>query len=80
MRKTISLVPLMGLASAHSVFNNMFINGQAKPECLRMVNTNSPVTNVRSPDMRCNVGGSKGAAEVCAVKVRNSLGEEEKID
>jgi hypothetical protein len=34
--------------------------------CTRAPPSNSPVTTVTSDDIRCNVGGSKGVAGVCA--------------
>ncbi|KAK3322799.1 glycosyl hydrolase family 61-domain-containing protein [Apodospora peruviana] len=33
--------------------------------CVRMPPSNSPVTDITSSDMACNVGGSKGVAGVC---------------
>jgi cellulase len=68
LRLLLSSLALFELASAHAVFNGLFINGHNSPQCVRQPINNSPMTKVSSPDMRCNVGGSKGVAGICDIK------------
>jgi hypothetical protein len=64
-----TILTLLGGASAHAVFNGLFVNGKAQNQCIRAHNNNSPVTNVRSTDIRCNKGGVTGVPGVCSINV-----------
>ncbi|ORY64192.1 glycosyl hydrolase family 61-domain-containing protein [Pseudomassariella vexata] len=55
--------------SAHSLFQQLWVDGvDMISQCVRTPPSNSPVTNVGSSDIRCNVGGTKGISGKCAVK------------
>ncbi|RDI78172.1 hypothetical protein Vi05172_g11885 [Venturia inaequalis] len=56
------------LVAGHAQFQELWVNGkdQAK-SCVRMPKSNSPVQNVSSTDMRCNVGGSVGMGGLCEI-------------
>jgi len=55
-------------ASAHSTFQQLWINGvDAGSSCVRTPASNSPVTNVGSADLACNVGAA-ASANVCTVQ------------
>ncbi|KAI1382788.1 lytic polysaccharide monooxygenase [Hypoxylon trugodes] len=55
--------------AGHSLFQALWVDGVDQgTTCVRMPGSNSPVTSVNSPDIRCNVGGSRGVAGKCAVK------------
>ncbi|KAF2668141.1 hypothetical protein BT63DRAFT_479563 [Microthyrium microscopicum] len=58
---------------SHATWNNFFVDGKASKECLRVVSTNSPTTNLASPDLRCGPGGAKPAASSCAVKAGSKI-------
>jgi cellulase len=62
-----------GGVSAHAVFNSFFINGKQNDSCIRAHNNNSPVTDVRSNDMRCNRGGAVGVPGVCSVQAGDTI-------
>jgi hypothetical protein len=63
------LLPPVATVSAHAVFQDLWVNGKDKAStCIRMPKNNSPLTNVNSPDMRCNVGGSVGVPEMCDIQ------------
>jgi cellulase len=54
--------------SAHAVWQDLWVNGKDQAsKCIRMPKNNSPVTNVNSPDMRCNVGGAQGVPGICDI-------------
>ncbi|KAI0845267.1 lytic polysaccharide monooxygenase [Daldinia vernicosa] len=53
--------------AAHSLFQALWVDGHGA-QCVRMPGSNSPVTNVNSNDIRCNVGGTRGVSGKCAVK------------
>ncbi|KAI1341880.1 lytic polysaccharide monooxygenase [Xylariaceae sp. FL0016] len=60
--------------SGHALFQALWVDGvDMGTQCVRMPQSNSPVTNVASSDIRCNVGGSKGVAGKCAVKAGGSV-------
>lgn len=56
-------------AAAHATFQQLWVDGVDKGStCVRLPASNSPITNVASADIRCNVGGTKGVSGKCAVK------------
>ncbi|KAH8907676.1 hypothetical protein BR93DRAFT_895234 [Coniochaeta sp. PMI_546] len=42
-------------------------------QCIRMPQSNTPVTNVGGNDVRCNVGGSRGVSKKCPVKAGSTV-------
>ncbi|KAF2271047.1 hypothetical protein CC78DRAFT_563615 [Lojkania enalia] len=55
-------------AAGHAIFQDLWVDGVDKGStCVRMPGSNSPVTNVNSNDIRCNVGGTRGVSGKCAV-------------
>ncbi|RDB27904.1 putative endo-beta-1,4-glucanase D [Hypsizygus marmoreus] len=59
---------LLASASAHSTFQQLWINGvDAGSSCARKPASNSPVTSISSPDLACNAGAAASAG-VCQVK------------
>ncbi|KAI8623551.1 fungal cellulose binding domain-containing protein [Xylariaceae sp. FL1651] len=65
---------LAAQSSAHSIFQDLWVDGvDYGSQCNRMPPSNSPVTNVNSNDIRCNVGGSKGVSKKCAVKAGSTV-------
>lgn len=68
MKYIISLAALVASATAHSTFQQLWVDGVDKEgTCIRMPPSNSPVTDVTSADIACNVGGSTGVAGLCSV-------------
>ncbi|KAI5807271.1 family 61 glycoside hydrolase [Peziza echinospora] len=63
------------IVSAHHMITNMIINGvdQGLGKCLRIPPTTSPVTNINSDDMACNVGGLTPVARSCEIDAGSSL-------
>ncbi|KAI1117576.1 fungal cellulose binding domain-containing protein [Nemania sp. NC0429] len=60
--------------SAHSIFQDLWVDGvDFGSQCVRMPPSNSPVTNVNSNDIRCNVGGAKGVRNKCPVKAGSTV-------
>jgi cellulase len=54
--------------AAHATFQELWVDGvDMGSQCVRQPQSNSPVTNVASADIRCNVGGTKGVSGKCAV-------------
>ena len=80
LSKTILATALLGVASAHQNFHQFWVNDETPgyQVGVRMPPSNSPVTDVTSDDMACNVGGSKvpsgvetvAAAEGDTIKVQ----------
>ena len=80
LSKTILATALLGVASAHQNFHQFWVNDETPgyQVGIRMPPSNSPVTDVTSDDMACNVGGSKvpsgvetvAAAEGDTIKVQ----------
>ena len=59
--------------AAHSIFQQLWVDGVDKGStCIRMPGSNSPVTNVGSNDIRCNVG-VKSASSKCAVNAGGTV-------
>jgi cellulase len=71
MKSTLYAVLAAAVAShvsAHAIFQDLWVDGvDMGSQCVRMPKSNSPVTNVASTDIRCNVGGSVGVAGKCTV-------------
>ncbi|KDN70379.1 putative fungal cellulose binding domain-containing protein [Colletotrichum sublineola] len=67
--KSVILTVLAALAAqeaaAHATFQQLW--------CARLPLSNSPVTNVASNDVRCNVGGTTAAKGKCAVKAGGTV-------
>ena len=59
--KAIIATALLGAASAHQNFHQFWVNDETPgyQVGIRMPPSNSPVTDVKSDDMACNVNGSK---------------------
>jgi cellulase len=54
--------------AGHSTFQELWVNGIDKQgTCVRTPPSNSPVTDVTSTTLRCNVGGATGVAGKCSV-------------
>ncbi|RYP38608.1 hypothetical protein DL767_002544 [Monosporascus sp. MG133] len=61
-------------AAAHSIFQQLWVDGtDYGSQCVRMPPSNSPVTNVGSSDIRCNVGGTRGVSSKCPVKAGSAV-------
>ncbi|KAH8599377.1 glycoside hydrolase family 61 protein [Bisporella sp. PMI_857] len=62
---SVGLMALTSQASAHYIFQQFTANGKLNPVYLyirKNTNYNSPVTDLASNDLRCNVGGASGSA------------------
>ncbi|KAK9424039.1 hypothetical protein SUNI508_13829 [Seiridium unicorne] len=58
----------VGYVAAHATFQELWVDGvDMGSQCVRLPQSNSPITNVASTDIRCNVGGTKGVSGKCAV-------------
>lgn len=78
--KAIIATALLGAASAHQNFHQFWVNDETPgyQTGIRMPPSNSPVVDITSDDMACNVGGSKvpsgvetvAAAEGDSIKVQ----------
>ncbi|KAK1988199.1 fungal cellulose binding domain-containing protein [Colletotrichum cereale] len=75
-------------AAAHATFQQLWVDGRPSllpsldtvmltvrhgSQCARLPQSNSPVTNVASNDVRCNVGGTTAAKGKCAVKAGGTV-------
>jgi len=70
----LALLSLVTTVTAHAIFQDLWVNKQDQAsKCIRMPKNNSPLTNVNSPDMRCNVGGATGVPGLCNVQAGDSL-------
>ncbi|KAI0004793.1 lytic polysaccharide monooxygenase [Xylariaceae sp. FL0662B] len=58
--------------AGHSLFQALWVDGHGS-QCVRMPGSNSPVTSVSSPDIRCNAGGSRGVSGKCAVTAGSTV-------
>jgi cellulase len=55
--------------TSHATFQDLWVDGvDMGSQCIRLPNSNTPVTNLGGADMRCNAGGTKGIKARCAVK------------
>ncbi|KAH8094754.1 glycosyl hydrolase family 61-domain-containing protein [Cristinia sonorae] len=62
------LVSLVASAAAHATFQAMWVNSVDQGSfCVRMPQSNSPVTSVTSNDIACNVN-ARSSSGLCAVK------------
>lgn len=67
------IITSLVLASAssvlgHATFQALWVNGvDQAATCVRPPKSNSPVQDVKSNDLRCNVGGSVGVPGICKV-------------
>lgn len=60
--------------AAHATFQQLWVNNVDQGQtCVRLPQSNSPVTNVDSNDIRCNVNGAKGVTGRCPVKVGDTV-------
>ncbi|SPQ22679.1 c85eb5ef-8188-4d2e-8333-9e38c8940d7e [Thermothielavioides terrestris] len=60
-------------AAAHATFQDLWIDGvDYGSQCVRLPASNSPVTNVASDDIRCNVGTSRPTVK-CPVKAGSTV-------
>jgi len=67
MKSFATILSLASYAAAHATFQDLWVGTQDEgSSCARLPATNSPMSNVNSPDMRCNMG-AKPAAGICAV-------------
>ncbi|KAI2611606.1 lytic polysaccharide monooxygenase [Hypoxylon fragiforme] len=57
--------------AGHALFQALWVDGHGT-QCVRMPSSNSPVTNVNSPDIRCNAG-TRGISGKCAVKAGSTV-------
>ncbi|KAG8768796.1 hypothetical protein FRC20_007203, partial [Serendipita sp. 405] len=63
--------------AAHYRFNSLIIGGQSSPEYTyirKNSNFNSPVTDVTSNDLRCNVGATGAGTETATVTAGDTIG------
>ncbi|KAG8810038.1 hypothetical protein FRC19_004828 [Serendipita sp. 401] len=63
--------------AAHYRFNSLIIGGQSSPEYTyirKNSNFNSPVTDVTSNDLRCNVGATGAGTETATVAAGDTVG------
>lgn len=66
MMISLALLPLVGFTYAHATWQQIQINGKDQ-NCVRTVSSNSPITDVNSPDLTCNKASpAKGS---CSAKV-----------
>lgn len=69
--KTVIVASLLSLATpilSHATFQDLWVNGVDKQgTCVRTPPSNSPVTDVTSKDIRCNVNGATGVSGLCSV-------------
>jgi lytic cellulose monooxygenase (C1-hydroxylating) len=76
--KSLILTALVPVVYSHALFQQLWVDGVDKGStCVRLPGTsyasNSPVTNVASNDVRCNVGGTKAAASKCTVEAGGTV-------
>lgn len=68
-----TLVAIAGLSSAHTTMQYVWVNGQESSSCVRRISSNSPVQNVQSGDMACNVNGANPASSVCTTAAGSQI-------
>ena len=60
--------------AGHALFQQLWVAGvDMGTQCIRLPQSNTPVTNVAGNDVRCNVGGLKGVAGKCAVQAGQTV-------
>jgi len=69
-----SALAVVQQTAGHATFQDLWVNGVDKAStCIRMPTSNTPVTNVNSNDIRCNVNGAKGVSGKCAVAAGDTV-------
>ncbi|KAF1989026.1 lytic polysaccharide monooxygenase [Aulographum hederae CBS 113979] len=77
MKSFLHLLVAAGTVSAHATFQDLWVGTKDEAEtCVRPASTNSPITSVTSPDIRCNAGGAKGVAGLCKVSAGSPVSVE----
>ncbi|PPQ97202.1 hypothetical protein CVT26_000712 [Gymnopilus dilepis] len=67
MRSFIATAALVASAAAHATFQELWINGvDAGSSCVRLPASNSPVTDVTSNNLACNIAGT--SPNICPVQ------------
>jgi len=60
--------------AGHALFQQLWVDGtDYGSSCIRMPQSNSPLTNVGATDFRCNVGGTRGVSGKCPVAAGGSV-------
>ncbi|OBT86921.1 hypothetical protein VE02_04414 [Pseudogymnoascus sp. 03VT05] len=60
--------------AGHATFQDLWVDGVDEISfCVRPPKSNSPVSDVTSNDLRCNVGGATGVAGKCAVTAGSTV-------
>ncbi|TFK96547.1 glycosyl hydrolase family 61-domain-containing protein [Pterulicium gracile] len=69
MKSFVALLAAAGLANAHFTMQYLFVNGvdQGRNVGIRIPPSNSPVEDINSPNIRCNVNGGTGVAQTVNV-------------
>ena len=71
MKVLLGVVGLVGVASANILVTNFIINGSPSSDCVRQAVSASPITDLSSDSMACNV--VKGNAKSkCTVKGKSA--------
>ncbi|KAI2623467.1 glycoside hydrolase family 61 protein [Hypomontagnella submonticulosa] len=74
MRIAAAALVFSTLAAGHATFQDLWVDGKDQAStCARIPASNSPVTNVGSTDIRCNVGGNKPAGAKCSVPAGSTV-------
>ncbi|KAF8324031.1 hypothetical protein DL93DRAFT_2123645 [Clavulina sp. PMI_390] len=73
LRSIAALAPLVATVTAHATFQELWINGVDQGQCcVRLPISNSPVTDVTSNDITCNVTPTASSG-LCAVNPGDSV-------
>ncbi|KAL2110054.1 hypothetical protein VUR80DRAFT_1661 [Thermomyces stellatus] len=76
MKSAIVALASASTAAAHATFQQLWVNGEDLADtCVRAPASNSPVTDVSSPDMACNAGAS-AAQGICEVAAGDTIAVE----
>ncbi|EEY16131.1 endoglucanase B [Verticillium alfalfae VaMs.102] len=68
MRSTLGMFALLSMAHGHATFQQFWIDGVDQGStCARLPPGNSPIEDVASNNLRCNIGGASGVAGICEV-------------
>ncbi|KAL7275357.1 hypothetical protein RUND412_001693 [Rhizina undulata] len=69
-----SFLAAASTVSAHSTWQELWVDGVDEVgTCVRLPPSNSPVTDVTSTDIRCNVDGSVGISGICEVEAGGTV-------
>ncbi|OBT97750.2 hypothetical protein VE01_04976 [Pseudogymnoascus verrucosus] len=77
--KSTTIISLIAALAAqqvagHATFQDLWVDGVDEQSfCARLPQSNSPVSDVTSNDLRCNVGGATGVAGKCAVAAGSTV-------